>query len=296
MGRKEVREYKRSGAKHFDFSSRFLGQGDEGADVRRVQEFLRSEGYFTLAETTKFFGPVTTTALMRWQQDVGVPATGLFGPMSRAAYNKIVRGRLAREAAAPASDAKKKAAPAAPAKPAPATAAVSKEKTDASVAAASAPASAAAAQPKADAAAAGGGGGGLVGAGWLAAAAIGVAFWLRHRAVEEERAIEKALLDETLEEDRSRQLDRFSAIMDSDREGEELGANITAGEALWAAKAVAEDDRARARGADGGGSVNGNGALSPGWQGEARRRQGPRQGPRGPPPPGAPSRADEDKY
>lgn len=61
-----------------------------GADVKLLQQFLNTHG-FPVATTglgsplneTTLFGPLTYKALVNYQQSVGLPATGWFGPMTR---------------------------------------------------------------------------------------------------------------------------------------------------------------------------------------------------------------------
>ncbi len=58
--------------------------GSTGDDVQELQRFLISEGYLVLKNPTKYFGAMTMKALQKWQKARGLPATGYFGPMSRA--------------------------------------------------------------------------------------------------------------------------------------------------------------------------------------------------------------------
>lgn len=52
----------------FEFT-RELRLGDSDPEVRKLQEFLRSNGYFTGSIFTDFFGPVTQSALVRFKTD-----------------------------------------------------------------------------------------------------------------------------------------------------------------------------------------------------------------------------------
>ena len=76
---------------------RFLGEGDEGEDVRCLQKYLNNSGYVITAsgtgskgnETIKF-GGMTKKALIKWQLSNNLlPATGYFGPASRLQYEKL---------------------------------------------------------------------------------------------------------------------------------------------------------------------------------------------------------------
>lgn len=60
--------------------------GSSGADVSCLQQALIEAGLLEISAPTGFFGPLTKTALTRWQQSRGVPATGYFGPLSLAAF------------------------------------------------------------------------------------------------------------------------------------------------------------------------------------------------------------------
>lgn len=63
--------------------------GSQGADVTELQNILRTKGYFTVA-STGYFGPVTSAALVKYQQAKGLPATGILDAATRAALNSEV--------------------------------------------------------------------------------------------------------------------------------------------------------------------------------------------------------------
>ena len=61
-----------------------------GADVTALQDLLRSEGYLQIDRSTRFFGAQTTAALASWQRaHWPIPAIGLFGPLTRAAFANL---------------------------------------------------------------------------------------------------------------------------------------------------------------------------------------------------------------
>ncbi|MEA2715387.1 MAG: peptidoglycan DL-endopeptidase LytF, partial [Candidatus Parcubacteria bacterium] len=69
---------------------RDLEAGATGDDVRTLQMYLNAKGYaVSLAgpgspgSETTLFGPKTKAALMTFQRDHGIPATGFFGPITR---------------------------------------------------------------------------------------------------------------------------------------------------------------------------------------------------------------------
>jgi peptidoglycan hydrolase-like protein with peptidoglycan-binding domain len=74
--------------------TRTLAVGDSGEDVRCLQQYLNSNGYVITStgagspgHETGSFGQLTVAALTRWQTARGIsPATGAFGPLSRAGY------------------------------------------------------------------------------------------------------------------------------------------------------------------------------------------------------------------
>ena len=71
--------------------TRDIGTGDMGSDVKRLQVFLNSNGYIiansgpgSKGKETEKFGEATKKALMKFQKDHGLSATGFFGPKTRA--------------------------------------------------------------------------------------------------------------------------------------------------------------------------------------------------------------------
>lgn len=67
--------------------TRDLTVGARGADVTCLQNALIAKGHLAAGLNTGYFGAMTKAAVMKWQAAAGVtPATGYFGPKSRAAY------------------------------------------------------------------------------------------------------------------------------------------------------------------------------------------------------------------
>jgi peptidoglycan hydrolase-like protein with peptidoglycan-binding domain len=60
---------------------------DQGASVRSLQEALAARGYL-FATPNGTFGPATLAALKAFQKANGVPATGYYGPLTRAALGR----------------------------------------------------------------------------------------------------------------------------------------------------------------------------------------------------------------
>lgn len=86
---------------------RDLEEGVDGEDVRCLQKYLNEAGY-TVAESgvgspgneTSLFRTLTKEAVARWQEANGVsPASGYFGPLSRAKYESLTSGGVVAGAA-----------------------------------------------------------------------------------------------------------------------------------------------------------------------------------------------------
>jgi peptidoglycan hydrolase-like protein with peptidoglycan-binding domain len=79
--------------------TRDLDLGVDGEDVRCLQKYLNANG-FVIATSgvgspgneTSLFRQLTKDAIAKWQAKNGLPATGFFGAMSRATYNKLASG------------------------------------------------------------------------------------------------------------------------------------------------------------------------------------------------------------
>jgi hypothetical protein len=74
------------GATTYNFS-RSLRQGDSGADVMELQNFLRAQGHFTHV-STGYYGPITAAAVKAYQAAHGLPPVGLVGPSTLALLNQ----------------------------------------------------------------------------------------------------------------------------------------------------------------------------------------------------------------
>lgn len=67
-----------------------VGEGETGEHVRCLQEFLKKEGHLDHSiPSTGYYGPLTKTAVMKWQLQAGLPSTGFFGPMSRVKFAEM---------------------------------------------------------------------------------------------------------------------------------------------------------------------------------------------------------------
>ncbi len=60
-----------------------LKTGSKGTEVTKLQNILIKKGYLK-ATANGVYGPATTAAVKAWQKAAGLPATGYFGPQSRA--------------------------------------------------------------------------------------------------------------------------------------------------------------------------------------------------------------------
>ena len=72
--------------------------GSKGADVMNLQKVLNMNAATQVSSgtsagapgyETSTFGPATKAAVMKWQKSAGLPATGYFGPLSRAKVNAM---------------------------------------------------------------------------------------------------------------------------------------------------------------------------------------------------------------
>jgi hypothetical protein len=64
-----------------------LSIGMRNDDVLALQQRLSEEGYFTVTPTG-YFGPITASAVMRYQAAHGIATTGYVGPLTRAMLNR----------------------------------------------------------------------------------------------------------------------------------------------------------------------------------------------------------------
>jgi len=67
-----------------------LSYGTTGTDVAFLQQFLMDESLYS-GQITSTFGPQTRSALIAFQKQEGItPATGNFGPLTRADVNSVL--------------------------------------------------------------------------------------------------------------------------------------------------------------------------------------------------------------
>ena len=76
--------------------NRSLGVGARGGDVTALQNYLKTQGYFS-ATATGYFGVLTQAAVGRWQTQNSVAASGgagngIFGPLSRGFFMRSCGG------------------------------------------------------------------------------------------------------------------------------------------------------------------------------------------------------------
>ncbi|WP_257457753.1 peptidoglycan-binding domain-containing protein [Archangium lipolyticum] len=72
--------------------ARNLKRGSKGPDVQKLQAALVKLGHMTQAQVNTgpgIFGPQTELALKKFQARHGVPSTGFYGPLTRAAFSKL---------------------------------------------------------------------------------------------------------------------------------------------------------------------------------------------------------------
>ncbi len=64
-----------------------LTVGSRGAEVACLQNHLIKDAHLQLSSATGYFGELTKSAVIKWQEKNGVPNTGVFGPLSRAVFS-----------------------------------------------------------------------------------------------------------------------------------------------------------------------------------------------------------------
>lgn len=69
-------------------AAQMVRMGSTGSDVTYIQSVLKKLGYFP-AETTGYYGPVTSNAVKQFQQDFGLEMTGEIGPKTSRLINDI---------------------------------------------------------------------------------------------------------------------------------------------------------------------------------------------------------------
>jgi len=63
-----------------------LSGGQTGTEVACLQRELIEAGHLGITAPTGYFGAMTKAALMKWQKEKGIAATGFFGLLSREAF------------------------------------------------------------------------------------------------------------------------------------------------------------------------------------------------------------------
>lgn len=92
---------------------RSLKFGLSGDDVRALQDFLRSTGFYSPSVSTGFFDSPTKDSVIAWQKANGIePARGIFGPLSISKYKKLTAVSKSNVIYSPAPIPKSKSLPA----------------------------------------------------------------------------------------------------------------------------------------------------------------------------------------
>ena len=74
--------------KHILIVDRSLKFGDSGIDVKAVQEVLKALGYLKIDNTTDYFGTQTESAIIAFQENLGLEADGSVGPQTIDVLNR----------------------------------------------------------------------------------------------------------------------------------------------------------------------------------------------------------------
>ncbi len=73
--------------------NRSLSRGSSGDDVRKLQEFLsKDKDIYPDGLITGFFGPLTESAVKRWQEKHNIESVGVIGPKTIAKFQELGRG------------------------------------------------------------------------------------------------------------------------------------------------------------------------------------------------------------
>lgn len=64
-----------------------LTVGSRGEEILCLQQHLIKDGLLDISPATGYFGELTKSAVIKWQEKNGVPNTGVFGPLSRTAFS-----------------------------------------------------------------------------------------------------------------------------------------------------------------------------------------------------------------
>ncbi|MEI6553549.1 MAG: peptidoglycan-binding domain-containing protein [bacterium] len=75
------------GASIFKFT-KTLRKGVTSDDVKELQNRLRTEKFFTLPSSTRFFGSITFNAVKKYQKAHKLPSTGFVGPLTVAELDR----------------------------------------------------------------------------------------------------------------------------------------------------------------------------------------------------------------
>jgi hypothetical protein len=72
-----------------------LTPGSKGGEVEKLQTFLESKGFLSIpkGQAKGYFGSLTKKALMMFQKENKIQATGTFGPKTKAAVNQHLKKR-----------------------------------------------------------------------------------------------------------------------------------------------------------------------------------------------------------
>lgn len=72
-----------------------MKKGMTSPEIKKLQERMRDEGYYTHPQITGFFGDVTKAAVIAYQKAKGLkPADGVVGPVTREMLNRVVKKNL----------------------------------------------------------------------------------------------------------------------------------------------------------------------------------------------------------
>ncbi|WP_409304813.1 peptidoglycan-binding protein [Peribacillus sp. SCS-155] len=76
------------------FGKRTLKTGMTNSDVKQLQEILKKKGFFKNSNTTNYFGPITRSAVIKFQKSKGLIADGIVGPKTYKALGSSTGGAV----------------------------------------------------------------------------------------------------------------------------------------------------------------------------------------------------------
>ena len=92
---KDILKLEKAGVAIHKFGTEYLDDGKNNDEVRELQRFLKGTGHYEYKDgVTGYFGPMTQTAVKKWQSKYGLAPSGGWGIQSRATYLQVKHAEL----------------------------------------------------------------------------------------------------------------------------------------------------------------------------------------------------------